>query len=282
MTVPELTLIQLSDTHIGADGELMHGLVDTFALLRRAIETVLTAGVPVHGLLLSGDLADSGKPEAYRRLRSVVDPAARLLDAEVVYVMGNHDERSAFAAELLSTSDYGPLDSVHWIGGLRVIALDSTSPGRHEGILDRAQLAWLSTELANPAPRGTLLVVHHPPLPSPAPAPHLLRLTEIDELAAVLKGTDVRMILSGHAHHTGCGQLAGIPVWVSPAMAYRVDTLPPKGLLRAHAGAGFTRIDLIDGTLVATAIELSDTPTVYERDRDTTVQRITEALSRDR
>jgi hypothetical protein len=62
------------------------------------------------------------------------------------------------------------------------------------------------------------------------------------------------MIVCGHAHHAGAGVLAGIPVWVAPATWYRSDPLPPVGRLRATEGPALSRIDLLDGTAVATAV----------------------------
>lgn len=278
INTPELTLIQISDPHLRAEGELMRDRIDTAALLDTAIETVRASGVRVHALLLTGDLTDDGKPDAYRRLKAAVEPFAKELDAELVYVIGNHDEHAAFAEELLSTSD-GPatLDAVHWVDGLRIVALDTTLPGRHDGRLDAAQLDWLRDQLATPAPRGSLLVLHHPPLPSPVPTVHLLRMHDSDALAEVLAGTDVRLILAGHAHHTACGTLAGIPVWVCPALPYQVDALPPANQLRAGAGAGISRIDLIDGRLVVSAVALG-TEEVYAKDEAQTQQFIAEIL----
>ncbi|MCI2416861.1 metallophosphoesterase [Saccharopolyspora sp. K220] len=267
MTAPDLTLIQLSDTHLRPADGLMHGVVDTTANLTTAVAMVENSGTDVAALLLTGDLADNGAAAAYRRLRGVVEPAARRLGAEISYAMGNHDERGAFRAELLdeqpSTAD---CDSVCTVDGLRIVALDSSEPGRHEGHLSAAQLDWLAGVLDTPAPRGTVLVSHHPPLPSPVPTVHLLRLRGADRLAEVLKDTDVRLIVSGHAHHAGCGALAGIPVWVGPALAYGVAAVPPRGRLRAAADAGFSRIDVFGDQIVATAVPLSTADQVYDVD----------------
>ncbi|CAO5151550.1 3',5'-cyclic-AMP phosphodiesterase [Frankia sp. AiPs1] len=279
----DLTLIQVSDTHLVPSGQLIHGRVDTFALLEAAAARLADWAGPVAGILLTGDLANNGAPEAYRRLRGVIEPLAQRLGAAVVYAMGNHDERTAFRAELLdgATSPGGgiltgdsltsnsltgdsltgsspedPCDQVHDIDGLRIIVLDSTTPGRHDGWLTDAQLAWLADRLDEPAPRGTLIVVHHPPLPSRLPTLHLLRLRAAERLAKVIDGTDVRMVLTGHAHHAGAGSLAGIPVWISPALAYHVDTLPPRGRHRGLPVGGFSRVDLVDGQVVVTAIPL--------------------------
>ncbi|MEU8782771.1 metallophosphoesterase [Streptomyces sp. NPDC048637] len=284
MSDPELTLVQFSDTHILPEGELMHGQVDTLANLEAAIEVVAASGAEVSTLLLTGDLTDSGSPEAYRRLRAAVEPFARRIGAEVVYAVGNHDHRAAFRAELLDGPDGDgtdgggtgggepPVDRVHWAGGLRIVVLDSSVPGRHDGHLDPAQLDWLAAELSRPAPLGTVLVVHHPPLPSPVPTVHLLRLRDAGRLSAVVAGSDVRLIVTGHAHHTGSGMLGAIPVWVSPALAYRVDAMSPRGRLRGIKGAGFSRIDLIDGSLVTTALPVEQGPAVYDDERDRMVR----------
>lgn len=262
-TTPDLTLVQLSDAHVLPEGELMHGTVDTAAHLTRAVEAVEGSGLAVAAFLLTGDLTDDGSPAAYRRLRGIVEPAARRLGATVLYVMGNHDERAAFGRELL---DGGPHDRVRMAGGLRVVLLDSTEPGRHDGYLSDDQLAWLADVLASPAPLGTVVVCHHPPLPSPVPTVHLLRMRAAERLAAVLEGRDVRLVVTGHAHHAGCGSIGGVPVWVGPALAYGVAATPPRGRLQARADASFSRVDVFGPQVVATAVPLSGAAQVYDVD----------------
>ncbi|MFR9800869.1 metallophosphoesterase [Pseudonocardia sp. RS010] len=237
----------VSDTHLTADPA-------SAATLRHALAR-LAAGDRPAALVLPGDLAADGAPEAYAALRRLLDP----VDVPVVPVMGNHDELDAF------TAAFGAPDRVVRAGGTRVVALDSTIPGHHHGGLEPDQLEWLAAELATPAPEGTVLVLHHPPLPSPVPSVELLRLREPEKLAEVLAGSDVRMIVCGHAHHAGAGVLAGIPVWTAPALIYQVDVLPPAGRLRGVAGAAISRIDLLEGTAVATAVPLDGEP-VYDVD----------------
>ena len=94
--------------------------------------------------------------------------------------MGNHDERAPYAAELFGeeSDDDGPQDRVHDVDGLRIVALDTSVPGYHHGELTDDQLAWLRRRAA-PRRRqhGTLLALHHPPIPVP-----MLRAAEIIEL----------------------------------------------------------------------------------------------------
>ena len=104
---------------------------------------------------------------------------------------------------------------------------------------------------------GTVLVVHHPPIWSTTPTSELVALREPQRLAAVIRGSDVRLVLSGHTHRVSAGTLAGVPVWVSPSTGSHADVLARNGF-RGHTGGGFTRIDILDdGESVATFVPLT-------------------------
>ena len=61
-----------------------------------------------------------------------------------IWVAGNHDERPALRRDLLDLEPTEePVTGVWDLGGLRLIALDTTVPGWHHGDLDDAQLDWL-------------------------------------------------------------------------------------------------------------------------------------------
>ena len=105
---------------------------------------------------------------------------------------------------------------MHDVDGLRIIALDTSVPGYHHGELSDDQLTWLAAELATPAEHGTLIALHHPPLPLPMlRAAELIELLEQDRLAAVIEGSDVRGILAGHLHFSTYSLFAGVPVSVA-------------------------------------------------------------------
>ncbi|WP_306368331.1 metallophosphoesterase [Nocardiopsis sp. CC223A] len=270
MPSPVHTIIQLSDVHIVGAGEPLHGQ-DTVDHLATALRSVEEAGIPLSALLLSGDLADAGDPRSYEILREAVEPVAERLGVPALYMMGNHDERGALRAGLLDEpgSD-APLYYVHRIGGLRIVVLDSTVPGHHHGELGEEQLEWLREELASPAPEGTVLGLHHSPIPSPLPLMDPLGLRSPEKLADVLRGSDVRMVLSGHAHHPAAGAFAGIPAWISGALAYSGDTLAPKNATRGLAGSAFTRVDVYPDAVVASSVPLvrAGTGALYEIDAE--------------
>ena len=151
--------------------------------------------------------------------------------------MGNHDERAAYSRELFGEESEEPQDRVYDVAGLRIVSLDTTVPGWHHGEVTDAQLAWLGGVLATPAEHGTILALHHPPIPSPlVPAAEIIELLDTERLAAVLRGTDVRAILGGHYHFTSHSTFAGIPVSVAAATCYTVDTAPLDRLISAVDG----------------------------------------------
>ncbi|MCF2527653.1 metallophosphoesterase [Yinghuangia soli] len=268
MRIPRHTLVQFSDVHIVPENELLMGTLDTLAQMRHALEAVEEADMDPVALLFTGDLADTGDVRAYRRLRALVEPAAARIGAPAVYGMGNHDNREAFREGLLETDPSGiEHDFVHQAGDVRVVVLDSTTPGSHGGALTGDQLEWLRAVLAEPAPAGTVLALHHPPIPTPLAFLERLSLKAPEELGRVVAGTDVKIILTGHNHHATCGVLAGVPVWSAPAVAYRADVFPPAGTYQGVTGVGYTRVDLYEDCATATFVPVGPVERVYHYER---------------
>jgi 3',5'-cyclic-AMP phosphodiesterase len=254
---PRYTVVQLSDPHVPADGFLFDR-VDAIARVQASVEMIAAAGCSPDVLVLSGDVADQGAAEAYVRLRPVIDAALQRFGAKLLVAPGNHDDVALLSTHLLGRNpEPGPLDEIVRVGGLRVIGLDSSVRGAVHGELGDMQLHALADELAEPAADGTVLVVHHPPIWSTTPTSQLVALREPQRLAAVIRNTDVRLVLSGHTHRVSAGTLTGVPVWVSPSTGSHADVFAGNGF-RGHAGGGFTRVDILDdGEIIATFVPLT-------------------------
>jgi 3',5'-cyclic AMP phosphodiesterase CpdA len=217
-------IAHISDTHLLGEGRSLYGKVPVEERLVAALQRLEASPVRPDALVFTGDLTDLGEPDAYRRLRAAVEPVAQRMGAELVWVMGNHDERAPYASLLFDEPETdAPQDRVHDIRGLRVISLDTTVPGYHHGELTAAQLDWLAGVLAEPAPHGSILAVHHPPVPTPLEVMAVLELHDQPALAEVLQGSDVRVILGGHLHYSTHSTFAGIPVSVAAATCYTLD-----------------------------------------------------------
>jgi len=256
---PVHTIAHISDTHFLAEGRLLFGSVTTEKNLRRALEQLSKSGVNPEAIVFTGDLADLGEPDAYRRLRAIVEPVAAELGAEVIWVMGNHDERLQYSHELFDVDgSEAPQDRVYDIAGLRIISLDTTVPGYHHGELEQAQLDWLAEVLSTPAAHGTLIAVHHPPIPEPLLwAMAMLELDGQDKLADVIRGTDVIGVLGGHLHYTTHSTFAGIPVSVAAATCYTMDLADGAKLLSGvNANQAFNIVSVYESQVVHTVIPL--------------------------
>ncbi len=243
-------LVQFSDVHLTTDGTLSPGVRPRDNLVA-GLALLAEAGISPDVLVLTGDLADTGDPACYEDLAGILDAEASARDAAVVCLPGNHDARDAFRHHLLRQDGAAaPINQVHWCRGLRVVALDSTVPGEDFGALDDETLDFLRATLATPAPDGTVLALHHPPITTPIEPMARVRLRQPERLADAIAGSDVRLVLCGHNHHEALGTLGAVPVWVSPASAYRAD-VTSREVFRPLPGSAFSRIDLDeDGPLV--------------------------------
>jgi len=267
--LPQHTILHVSDTHfVGAvDGGKLHDVIDSDANLAQLFRGLEQSSVQPEAIVFTGDLADQGRDDAYARLRAMVEPAAARLGAEVIWVMGNHDDRREFRKGLLDGEPtLESYDRVHDVNGLRVIALDSTVPGQHYGEIDDAQLAWLRDVLATPAPHGTLIALHHPPVPSPLGLIALVELREQDRLADAIRGTDVRGVLGGHLHYSTVSTFAGgIPVSVAGATCYAQDLQVVYPAARGvDGGQSYNLVNVYEDRVLHSVIPIGAFPTVYE------------------
>jgi len=262
----EQVIVHLSDTHFVAGGGLLMGSADSQAHLASALRGLAASGLRPSAIVVTGDVADTGADDAYDRVRGMLEPVAAELGARLVWVMGNHDNRERFRARLLdeAPSD-AAVDAVHDLDGLRLIVLDSSVPGHHWGLVTPAQLEWLAGVLATPAPHGSILALHHPPVPLPITLSQLIELREQDRLEAVLAGSDVRGIIAGHLHYSTWSTFAGIPVSVASATCYTMDLLAPApGIRGQDGGQAFNLIHVYPDRLVHSIVPVGAFPTTYD------------------
>jgi len=235
-------------------------VVDSDSLLRQLFEEVHASGARPEAVIFTGDLADQGEAEAYAKLRAIVEPACKAMGARVIWAMGNHDDRANFRTGLLDQpADNAPVDHSYFINGLRIITLDTSVPGFHHGEVSPAQLEWLAAELETPAPDGTILALHHPPVPSVLDLAVLVELRGQAALAGVLRNSDVRTILGGHLHYSTTATFAGIPVSVASATCYTQDlTGQARGTRPQDGNQSYNLVHVFDGMGLQEVLEGSD------------------------
>jgi Icc protein len=241
-------LLQLSDPHIGADW----GGADPAAALEAVVSDVRHTLPPPFAVVLSGDLADHGADAEYLLLRELLEP----LDAPIHALPGNSDDRAALRRHFPLPGVGGePVQYSVALGAMRLIALDSTDPGRDGGRLDGDRLAWLDAELAGDPATPTIVALHHPPLVSGMPAADAISLPPADTVAlggVLASHRQVRRVIAGHVHRTLVGELAGVGVLTAPS-TYLEATLNLRSSVLGFAREepGFALHTLVEGSLVS-------------------------------
>jgi 3',5'-cyclic AMP phosphodiesterase CpdA len=254
----------MSDLHLVSKTPLLYGAVDSQARLVQILSELRSSGIRPNAIVITGDLADKGEPQAYERLRVMTGRVAEHLGAKIIWVMGNHDSRPAVRMFLFDESpNDGPLDCTYEVDGLRIITLDSTVPGYHHGEIRPSQLEWLAHELSTPSTYGTVLAMHHPPVPGVQELAVLTELRDQQELEKVIRNSDIRIILGGHQHYSAFGIFAGVPVSVASATSYTMDLNSPAGSVRGRDGAqGYSLVHLYEHTVLTSVVPAGDDRTV--------------------
>jgi Icc protein len=141
-------------------------------------------------LTVTGDIADDGAAEAYH----LADELTRARAARRCFLPGNHDDPDTLSAVLGQVQDLRmvPL-SEHWV----LASVNSQWVGQEAGRIQEATLARLRDELAR-VDVHVALCLHHPPI-SPCTQPECT-LVDSDRLLGVVRGSSVRVVLSGHLH----------------------------------------------------------------------------------
>ena len=263
--VPEFTIAHLSDTHLTPIGIRYNGRIDADAALASVAEQLRIAagnGYRFDAVVASGDLTDTGDPDAYRRLRAALEP----LGVPLIFATGNHDVRTVFHRELLGIDAAHPLVQQVWLDDrLRVVVLDSTIVGAGHGRLTAETLAELDGILGTAAPAGTIVVLHHAPIPPPSPALVYFALERASRraLAEVVGGRDVRLILAGHHHIAQSGVLSGVPVAVAGSTAIRTDPLAPHFHEHTTESRAFNLVRIYPDTVTTTVVPVDGAAEVF-------------------
>jgi Icc protein len=265
----ELIFFHLTDTHLtSGPGDLLFGEVDPADSFRAVAAEMRRMALAPAFVVISGDLANHGTPDAYRRLQTLLAEEIGPLDAPVLLNLGNHDSRTAFREVLLGergVPEEAPYYYSRWFGQLRVLVLDSKVPGETYGLLGDEQLDWLGRELAQPAPEGEIVVVHHPVVHRGIKrhGEEGLILRDRAELARLVEGRNVLGILTGHTHVVTAASFGGTTAFTGTATAFIGDPSTRDGG-RMLNGAGFNLCTVRDGTLIVNSVLLpSDQRELY-------------------
>lgn len=247
-SVPQLRLLQITDTHLFSDcSDTLLGL-DTRVSLRAVVDLACAEDRSPDLVLATGDLAQDASADAYGQL---AEELCRL-GAPVYWAPGNHDDQ-AVAARVLNAGVFAAERSC-CLGNWQVILLDSTVPGAVGGRLAQAELERLSACLEAYPEHHALVCLHHQAV---AVGSRWLDAIGLSNSADLLQVTDrfpqVRALLWGHAHQEYQGERNGVLLLGAPSTClqfrpgsadFAIDSVYP----------GYRRVDLHADGRVETAV----------------------------
>ncbi|MFW6357404.1 MAG: phosphodiesterase [bacterium] len=219
-----MLIAQLTDLHLTDEDQPAYNVVDTVSPLKRAVAHLNELNPRPDFCVVTGDIADDGSMHAYERAREILGK----LVMDWVVLPGNHDHKASLVKTLLSGIDWvqPAEDRICWslpLGHIRLLALDTTIPGCHQGGLDLPMLRWLENELDVHRNFPMILCMHHPPFPIGIGHMDRTPMTGAEKLAALLsESPNVIRILAGHAHRPIVGEFGGSLVSVAPSTAMQL------------------------------------------------------------
>src|SRR5256886_15011220 len=179
------TIAQISDLHCGGPYFLPN-------LLDRAITEVNDLEPDI--VVCSGDLTTFGFKEEYALAKEYLNQ----IDCEAVVVIpGNHDSRNVGYVHFENL--FGDRNSVLRVGGVTIVAVDSTEPDLDHGQIGRGRYRWIEESFDAPA-EFRVFVCHHHLLPVPGTGRERNVVYAAGDAIECLQRAGVDLVLSGHKH----------------------------------------------------------------------------------
>jgi 3',5'-cyclic-AMP phosphodiesterase len=223
-----MLIAQISDFHLKPEGTLAYSVADTATLLKRAVEHINRLNPLPDLILVTGDLVDEGASESYIHLSQILSG----LRPPFVIVPGNHDHKESlrkafpehnYLHRCLEERGVNYICFTLENFPLRLIGLDTVTPGEHGGGFGPKRRAWLTRSLAARPETPTLIFMHHPPFAS--------GIGHMDEevfrgwkefQTLIAKHPQVERILCGHLHRPIFRRFGGTIASTCPAVGMQL------------------------------------------------------------
>ena len=179
------TIAHLSDLHCGSPYFVA-------SLMERTIIEINDLRPDV--IVVSGDLTTFGFRQEYVQARAYLD---RFDCPDMIVIPGNHDSRNVGYVHFEEL--FGSRNSVLRVGGVTVVAVDSTEPDLDNGQIGRGRYRWIEEQFAADA-ELRVFVLHHHLLPVPGTGRERNVVYDAGDAIECLLRAGVHLVLSGHKH----------------------------------------------------------------------------------
>jgi 3',5'-cyclic AMP phosphodiesterase CpdA len=264
-----MIIAHISDTHLALDTPDAERRMRDFAATIADINALdPSADVIVH----TGDIVHNGRQDEYAQAVAILKKAR----APVYVLPGNKDDRAnlrgAFSAGGYFAESHDFVDYAIEDYPVRLIALDTLSPGHSRGDF-RHEQAELLIKLIDAVPdRPIAVFTHHPPFEVTV-GPDRFHFETMESMAllhdALQRSERVIAVFCGHVHRGTTGWVGRIPASVVPCIATTLrkgeyppamKTRPVYHLHRFDPALGFATESRIESTSALNERKIVSTP----------------------
>jgi 3',5'-cyclic AMP phosphodiesterase CpdA len=215
-----LKFVHVTDLHLSPPGESLWGL-DPHDRFTRCLDDIEKWHGDAEFCIISGDLADAGRAEAYDWLREQL--AGFSIPTHLM--IGNHDAREAFRSAFpdAPTDDHGFIQHAFDTRHGRFLLLDTYKGQTSAGEYCKRRRGWLEKQLAEATEQPVWIFMHHPPFDIQIPYMDRIKLDEPEAFSTLLnQHGNIRHLFYGHVHRPGYANWNGIPCTSLPGINHQV------------------------------------------------------------
>jgi 3',5'-cyclic AMP phosphodiesterase CpdA len=239
-----INFLHFSDFHIQEKRGILKEGVDPCLKLENVIEVAREMDIKPAFSIITGDIAQDGLEEGYTLAKEYIREI-ETLGGPVILTVGNVDMRENFRNYMLESTGEGPCYYSQTVGGLRVIVLDSQTPGANTGSFGGGQLEWLEEEL-----RGTqepsLIAFHHPVFNVPflsGMTPAIFDPDDARRFREIVEVGNILGVLCGHLHQCMVSMEEGLLYVMSGSVFSELSYNEREKRLHEASGFNFMSYD---------------------------------------
>lgn len=213
-----MLIAQISDTHITPAGSKAYGIAPMAENFARCVAHINQMVPQPDVVIHSGDVTNCGSKQEALHAASLLGELA----CPVYMVAGNHDSgrvlNEVFGSQVCPVGDY-VIDDYP----VRLIAMDSTDPGKPGGKITKIQTEWLDAQLSGDPEKPTIIFMHHPPVKCGVRESDEDGFIGADLLGQVVgRYSNIERILCGHIHLLVHARWHGTIVTTAPSMGMQL------------------------------------------------------------
>ncbi len=247
MTVPPISLLQITDCHLGEqEGDTLLSM-NPDESLRDVLSLIQQNHEHIDFLIATGDLCNEGTLPAYKRLHNVL---SEQVSSPFAWLPGNHDSPRSMA-------EFGHAvnTKLQVLGNWLIILLNSRVEGCIYGHLESDELQFLERAINDHPGKHVMICMHHQPVPIGSQWMDNYIVRNAHEFWDIVGHfSNVKAVVWGHVHQEFSDTHHHIQLLASPSTCIQF-TPYKKDFHVENTMPGYRWFELYDDGQIVTGVE---------------------------